>query len=91
MATLRDIRRRIRSVKNTKQITKAMEMVSAAKLRRAQGRLEAARPFGHKMKEMLENLAKGAGRRQETGLRALPYLIAAYGRRDLKERLVTDS
>jgi F-type H+-transporting ATPase subunit gamma len=57
MASLRDIKRRIRSVQNTQQITKAMEMVSAAKLRRAQSRLEAARPYGHKMKEMLENLA----------------------------------
>jgi F-type H+-transporting ATPase subunit gamma len=57
MASLRDIRRRIRSVQNTQQITKAMEMVSAAKLRRAQGRLEAARPYGTKLKETLENLA----------------------------------
>jgi F-type H+-transporting ATPase subunit gamma len=60
MATLADIRRRIRSVQNTQQITKAMEMVSAAKLRRAQGRLEAARPYGRKMREMLENLAAEA-------------------------------
>ncbi len=57
MASLRDIKRRIRSVQNTQQITKAMEMVSAAKLRRAQSRLEAARPYGQKMKELLENLA----------------------------------
>jgi F-type H+-transporting ATPase subunit gamma len=60
MANLRDIRRRIKSVQNTQQITKAMEMVSAAKLRRAQGRLEAARPYGSKMKELLENLAAAA-------------------------------
>lgn len=57
MSSLRDIKRRIRSVQNTQQITKAMEMVSAAKLRRAQQRLEAARPYGHKLNEMLENLA----------------------------------
>jgi F-type H+-transporting ATPase subunit gamma len=57
MASLRDIRRRIRSVKNTQQITKAMEMVSAAKLRRAQSRLEEARPYAAKLKEVLENLA----------------------------------
>lgn len=57
MASLRDIRRRIKSVESTEQITKAMEMVSAAKLRRAQSRLEAARPFGRKMRDMLENLA----------------------------------
>jgi len=60
MATLRDIKRRIKSVQSTQQITKAMEMVSAAKLRRAQGRLEAARPYGAKMKETLENLAAAA-------------------------------
>lgn len=60
MATLRDIKRRIKSVQNTQQITKAMEMVSAAKLRRAQGRLEAARPYGAKLKETLENLAAAA-------------------------------
>jgi len=60
MASLRDIKRRIKSVQNTQQITKAMEMVSAAKLRRAQGRLEAARPYGAKIRETLENLASVA-------------------------------
>ena len=57
MATLRDIKRRIKSVKNTQQITKAMEMVAAAKLRRAQGRAVAARPYARGMEEMLSNLA----------------------------------
>ena len=57
MSNLRDIKRRIKSVQNMQQITKAMEMVSAAKLRRAQARLEAARPYSAKMKETLENLA----------------------------------
>ncbi len=57
MATLRDIKRRIKSVKNTQQITKAMEMVAAAKLRRAQGRAVAARPYARGMEEMLANLA----------------------------------
>ena len=57
MATLRDIKRRIKSVKNTQQITKAMEMVAAAKLRRAQGRAVAARPYARGMQEMLSNLA----------------------------------
>ena len=45
MATIRDIKRRIKSVKNTQQITKAMEMVAAAKLRRAQERASPARPY----------------------------------------------
>jgi F-type H+-transporting ATPase subunit gamma len=57
VATLRDIKRRIKSVKNTQQITKAMEMVAAAKLRRAQGRAVAARPYARAMEEMLGNLA----------------------------------
>jgi F-type H+-transporting ATPase subunit gamma len=60
MATLRDIRRRIRSVKNTQQITKAMEMVAASKLRRAQARVVAARPYAAKITEMLRNLAGAA-------------------------------
>ena len=57
MANLLDIRRRIKSVKNTQQVTKAMKMVSAAKLRRAQDRVINARPFAAKMREMLEHLA----------------------------------
>jgi F-type H+-transporting ATPase subunit gamma len=57
MANLLDIRRRIKSVKNTQQITKAMKMVSAAKLKRAQDRVVAARPFATKMQEVLGELA----------------------------------
>ncbi len=57
MATLRDIKRRIVGVKNTQKITKAMKMVSAAKLRRAQNRIVNARPFANKISEMLVNLA----------------------------------
>jgi F-type H+-transporting ATPase subunit gamma len=60
MPSLIDIRRRIRSVKNTQQITKAMKMVSAAKLRRAQDRVIAARPYAQQMREMLTNLAQEA-------------------------------
>jgi F-type H+-transporting ATPase subunit gamma len=58
MPNLLDIRRRIKSVKNTQQITKAMKMVSAAKLRRAQERVVTARPFANKMGEVLGELAK---------------------------------
>jgi F-type H+-transporting ATPase subunit gamma len=57
MANLLDIRRRIKSVKNTEQITKAMKMVSASKLRRAQERVINARPFAQKMAEVLADLA----------------------------------
>ena len=58
MPNLLDIRRRIKSVKNTQQITKAMKMVSAAKLKRAQDRVVTARPFANKMSEVLGELAK---------------------------------
>jgi F-type H+-transporting ATPase subunit gamma len=61
MANLLDIRRRIKSVKNTQQITKAMKMVSAAKLKRAQERAVSARPFAMKMAEVLTELASHAG------------------------------
>ncbi|MDT7689899.1 MAG: F-type H+-transporting ATPase subunit gamma [Acidobacteriota bacterium] len=61
MANLLDIRRRIKSVKNTQQITKAMKMVSAAKLKRAQERAVSARPFAVKMAEVLTELASHAG------------------------------
>lgn len=60
MMNLRDLRRRIKSVESTKQITKAMEMVSAAKLRRAQLRVEAARPYADKLKHILTSLAGAA-------------------------------
>jgi F-type H+-transporting ATPase subunit gamma len=57
MPSLIDIRRRIRSVRNTQQITKAMKMVSAAKLRRAQDRVIAARPYAALIRKVLANLA----------------------------------
>ena len=60
MPSLIDIRRRIRSVKNTQQITKAMKMVSAAKLRRAQERVIAARPYSKMLREILASVAGAA-------------------------------
>jgi F-type H+-transporting ATPase subunit gamma len=60
MPSLIDIRRRIRSVKNTQQITKAMKMVSAAKLRRAQERTIASRPYGGMLRKVLANVAAAA-------------------------------
>ena len=56
MATLKAIRKRISSIRNTQQITKAMKMVSAAKLRRAQEAAVAARPYAEKMTELLKNV-----------------------------------
>jgi F-type H+-transporting ATPase subunit gamma len=65
MPSLIDIRRRIRSVKNTQQITKAMKMVSAAKLRRAQDRTIASRPYANIMNRVLSNVAAAAVGNQE--------------------------
>jgi len=60
MANILDIRRRIRSVRNTRQITKAMQMVSAAKLRRAQDRALAARPYAQMLTNVLKSLVSRA-------------------------------
>ena len=61
MASAQDIRRRIKSVKNTQQITKAMKMVAAAKLRRAQEAVTSARPFALKIREVLSRVAAASG------------------------------
>jgi F-type H+-transporting ATPase subunit gamma len=72
MPSLIDIRRRIRSVKNMQQITKAMKMVSAAKLRRAQERAIASRPYSEMMGRVLSNIASAAAGSEEVG--ELPLL-----------------
>jgi|UniRef100_A0A7C3WS46 F-type H+-transporting ATPase subunit gamma len=59
MATLRDLRRKIAAVQKTQQITKAMNMVAAAKLRGAQARMENFRPYAHSFAVMLGNLSRG--------------------------------
>src|SRR5205085_5200135 len=67
MPSLIYIRRRIRSVKNTQQITKAMKMVSAAKLRRAQDRVIASRPYGTLLRKVLANVAAAASGDERAG------------------------
>ncbi len=67
MPSLIDIRRRIRSVKNTQQITKAMKMVSAAKLRRAQDRVIASRPYGALLRQVLASVAAAAQADEQAG------------------------
>ncbi|MBI3398914.1 MAG: F0F1 ATP synthase subunit gamma, partial [Deltaproteobacteria bacterium] len=57
MPSLKDIKRRIKSVKNTQQITKAMKMVAAAKLKRAHDDIVAARPYAQKMLDIANSLA----------------------------------
>ncbi len=61
MPSLRDIRRRIRSVKNTGQITKAMEMVAASRMRRAQQRVLASRPYAQALRELITELSAATG------------------------------
>jgi F-type H+-transporting ATPase subunit gamma len=56
VASLRELRRKVKSVKSTQQITKAMKMVAAARLRRAQGRILGARPFANKMTDLLADV-----------------------------------
>jgi F-type H+-transporting ATPase subunit gamma len=75
MPSLKDLKNRIGSVKNTRKITKAMQMVAAAKLRRAQEAAEAARPFAERMTAVMSALAAGVG----TGESA-PRLLAGNGR-----------
>jgi F-type H+-transporting ATPase subunit gamma len=77
MPALVDLRRRIRSVKSTQQITKAMKMISAAKLRRAQDSIFAARPYARKMMEVLNGLATRAEHESH------PLLQPREGRRTL--------
>jgi len=83
MPSLIDLRRRIRSVKNTQQITKAMKMVAAARLRRAQEAMFAARPYARKMMEVLNSLASRANPdahpllQQRTGNRTLLLIVTA--------------
>jgi F-type H+-transporting ATPase subunit gamma len=61
MPSLRDIRRRIRSVKNTAQITKAMQMVASSKMRRAQERVQQARPYAEQIRALVSRLANASG------------------------------
>src|ERR1051325_3285221 len=67
MPSLIDMRRRLRSVKNTQQITKAMKMVSAAKLRRAQDRVVASRPYAALLRKVLVNVAAAVASDENAG------------------------
>jgi F-type H+-transporting ATPase subunit gamma len=73
MPSLKDLKNRIGSVKNTRKITKAMQMVAAAKLRRAQDAAEAARPYAERMGAVIASLAAGQGE-------SAPRLLAGNGR-----------
>jgi F-type H+-transporting ATPase subunit gamma len=79
MATVQDLKRRIRSVRNTRKITKAMELVASARLRRAQARIEAMRPYADRMMELMVGTARAS-----TSLQGLTLLQ----RRDMKTAAV---
>ena len=74
MASLKDLRGRIGSVKQTQKITSAMKLVAASKLRRAQDQAEASRPFASRMEQMLANLAAGVA-----DVQSAPRLLAGTG------------
>ena len=74
MPSLKDLKNKIASVKNTRKITKAMQMVSAAKLRRAQDAAEAARPYAERMSAVMGSLAAGVGKSASA-----PKLLAGNG------------
>ena len=61
MASQQDLKRRIRSVRNTRKITKAMELVAGARLRRAEARIQAMRPYAERMRELMIGTARAAG------------------------------
>lgn len=82
MAKTQDLKRRIRSVKNTQQLTRAMKMVSAAKLRRAQDRILAARPYAHRLQSVLRSAAARANPE-------LNPLLQIHGRRKVELLIVT--
>jgi F-type H+-transporting ATPase subunit gamma len=69
VASVQDLRRRIRSITNTRKITKAMELVASARLRKAQARIEAMRPYADRMLELMAGTARAS-----TSVRGLPLL-----------------
>ena len=104
MATVQDLRRRIRSIRNTRKITKAMELVSSARLRRAQARIEAMRPYADRMQELMVGTARAAAsvhglplleRREERTVAILPLtgdrgLAGAFNAQILRHALALD-
>jgi F-type H+-transporting ATPase subunit gamma len=84
VATLQDIRRRIRSVQSTQKITRAMKLVSAAKLRRAQDRILGARPYASRMADLVAALVRGLGEDKH------PLLVHRDGGRKLYVVITAD-
>src|SRR5581483_10791106 len=85
MATLRQIRRRIRSIQSTAKITRAMELVAASKMRRAQLTALAARPYAEKMRQLLGNLAETI---RQADPEELPQLLQSHEAVNIIELIV---
>ena len=83
MASVQDLKRRTRSVRNTSKITKALELVASARLRRAQHRIEAMRPYAETMRELIAGVGRSA-----SSLRGLPLLqqLSDLGIQSLKRQ-----
>ena len=105
MASVQDLKRRIKSIRNTRKITKAMELVASARLRRAQARIEAMRPYADRMMELMVGTARRARRRaglpllqrreEETSVAILPLtgdrgLAGAFNAQVLRHALALD-
>ena len=85
MPSLQNIRRKIASVKNTQKITKAMKMVAAAKFKRAQDRIQAARPYAHHLARVLSDLAARSSPQdhplfQRRGSKKVEFLVVTSDR-----------
>jgi F-type H+-transporting ATPase subunit gamma len=85
MPSLQSLRRKIASVKNTQKITKAMKMVAAAKLKRAQDRILSARPYAHKLRDVMTNLSRRVNRAahpllQKRAVRSVELLVVTSDR-----------
>ena len=86
MASLDDLKKRISSVKSTQKITKAMKMVAAAKLRKAQENAEKGRPYSEKMNSIILNLSSGISDKENA-----PKLLTGTGEEKTHLRVVTVS
>ena len=86
MPSLKDLKNRIASVTSTRKITKAMQMVAAAKLRRAQDAAESARPYADRMSAVMSNLVSGVGDSESA-----PRLLAGSGRSNIHLLILASS
>ena len=83
MASTQDLKRRVRSITNTRKLTKAMELVASARLRRAQLRIEAMRPYADRMGELIAGTAQAYA--ESSGMKDLPCRPTRQSRRSMRK------